>query len=993
MSGYFWNNWTSWSKTFYWILLFFAFSGILFFCITYFFEYAFVINWKSTAYFQQVPIILDTIDVFPFLLEIEGENQIILQRFQASPYQVNLLLNYSLLVFISICFIVLLSISSFLSRIWFILSMGIWVVILSSFKLEMLLFFQEPGYIPLIMIGGSTVLLNYYFNAFGGKSSFFVRVLANLILFTFLGLSIYFLAEQQEPFLYLASQSLISILVFSIIFMFMVAHEIIAAFIYIITGSSRGEKSNHVHFIIITAIYLINLILLYLHHINFIDWDFWYINPYLLLFISSILGIWGYRQREEQYKNLYSFYPLGGYLYLTLMATTFASIGFFYGTANDPAYEILKEGIIYGHLAYGFLFVLYIIANFSGPLSNGLKVNKILYKPSTMPYFVYRFAGLIAVYAFVVIGNKDVPFLYTFGTYFNQQGDYAKATEQPILQEGYYYQSKIYASLNHHANYNLAEYYNERNLHGKSSVHYIAAIEGDPSAQAHVNLSRLYHSSHRYFDALFTLQEGAKKTDSGPLVNNLALLYSETDIIDSTFYYLEKALHDKISHKEAVANLEAFAAAHDLASFMDSLTFQDDEEEDIIILNNKIVRFNKQNNIFHPIPEVLKSAEGTDFFASGVAYNYLINTIYREDTSGIKSLVYLTDKFLSSVYNEKIRFGQSTAEYYHFYIADAFRRLNLLANESYGNNGPYFKTLGLWALEQDAPDQAALFFRMAKIKGAPSVNWLEALSLLMSSRIDSSLQVIKNQEKDTINSFLIRHMATAKPNGSDQEKLFYLKFHVKYFDTTTFKNIVHSIENDDLKAEAILSFSKKLFDHDLTDEAIDVFSLLTDLKISEKRILNEIKSFELKLFAAHGRIMGVVNYINDNKIEFPFEKFSDRVFYTGLINAASGDTIAALINFRWVAKNNPFNEMEVVLATDYIKIHSNDKFEAYELLLGALEINPNSVRLLKAYIREAYLMDLDQFAENALMDLKELLSPEHYTSFTDSIKIKDEEVF
>ncbi|MGK7391541.1 MAG: tetratricopeptide repeat protein [Candidatus Cyclobacteriaceae bacterium M2_1C_046] len=992
MVRYFWRDWSKPFRIFLFFLLSLAIVSVLFFCFTYFSGYELVINWRSLAYFQNVDFTLNELEIFPFQLEIPADNMVILQRFIASPLQVNLVLNHILLIFAFMSFVVLLTIASFLSRLWFLVSMAIWILILSSLRFEMLLFNGESGYLPLILVAGSTVALTYYFNDFGKNISFVSRALLNFLLVAVLALIIWFFSEKQYPFLFITSNSVIILMIISVIFILIISHEIVASFIYIITGASSGGKNNHVHFFIITGIYLINLILLYLYHINKINWNIWYINPYLLLVISSVLGLWGFKQREEQYKHIFPFAPIGGYLYLSLAIITFATIGFFYGSANDPAFEVIEEAIIYGHLSFGFLFLLYILANFSGPLSKGLKVNKILYRPSSMPYFMFRFAGLVGVFAFVIIAGWSIPFNYTFGAFFNQQGDYANVSGNDYMKEGYYQQSRIYAFLNHHANYALANYYEDRNQMGRASSSYIKAITGDPSPQAYVNLATLYENSDRYFDALFTLQEGATFNESGPVYNNLALLYSKTDIIDSTFYYLEKALYDNDSHDEAVANLEAFAAVHNLGSYIDSLEYQV-QEDDILFLNNKVVRYNQQKRFFGNIPDVIVKAKDTNLFAAGLAYNYLINTVYHEDTANIKSVIGLSDKFLNTVYNENIRYGQSAADYYHFYVADAFRRLNLLANDSYTNNAKYFKMLGIWALEQEAPDQAAIFFRSARTEGATSVAWLEAFSLLLDNNIDSTLQVIDFARNDTINTFIIQEMAKAKPGDSDQETLFYLKYHLPYYDTTSFKNLVNTIKDSNLRAEAILSFSKRLFDYDLTEPAIMIYSMLADLQLTDQMLFDKIINYEMKLFADQGRIMALANYINDNDIEFSFSNFDQRVFYTGMLNAASGDSTGALKNFRWVANNLPFNEMEVVKATEYISLYTKDDFEVYNLLLNALELNPKSVRLLKAYTIEATRLGLDDFASHTLEELKQLVLPTHYNSFIQKLKELQEEEF
>ena len=988
----FWNKWPLQLRVFYWLLVLITFFSVSFFIFTYFAGYELVIDWKVAAFFEEIPMSLGEFKVGDIFLQPVADNLLILQNFVASPLEVNVYLIATFLFFICLGSILLLTISSYLPRIWYFVSIGIWIVVLSSLRLEILQWTDLTGYMPLIIIGGSTLLLSFYFNSFYSKASFILRLISFITLFLLLAIAIGYLSKMAHPFLFIASNSLIPMMMLTVVFLFIIAHEIMASFIYILTRTGSGSK-NHVHFLVISAVYLLNLVIVYLHHIELVDWNIWYINPYLLLMVSFILGIWGYKQREQQYQHIFSFNPLGAFFYLSFSIIAFATIGFFFGTANDPALEVIEEGIIYGHLGFGFIFLLYIIANFSTPLGNGQAVHKIMYKPTRMPYFMFRFAGLVTVFGLVIAANWVIPFNYSFGAYFNQQGDLAMLNKQNFLQEGYYQQSRIYAYRNHHANYALANFYTQKKETGKASFYYLNIMETTPSAQSYVNLSHIYSNNNRFFDALFTLQDGVEKLNSGHIYNNIALLYNRTEITDSAFYYLEKALDFNDTRDEAVANMEAIAAAKGLSNFIDSLEIERNEES-ITATNNKIVRFNQQKKFYGAPPSAISESDSLNFFAAGITYNYLLNTIYSKDTSGIKDVIKISDKYIAGLYHEKVRFAQAVSLYYHHYVQDAFRLLNALANESYTDAPLFFNTLGYWALEQNSPDQAAAFFRRARLSDAEGSVWREAFSRVLNHQPDSALNILDEISFDTLNDNFVREIASARKEGSEISKLNYIKYHLPYYDSVTFSALVNEISTPDIKAQALLSYSKSLFDHDRTDEAIVWYEKLGNIPIKSKELYNDIVNFELKLLAAKGQLRGLATQINEQQVKFSFEEFPHKVFYTALLNAASDDSISAMGNFRWIAQNQPFHSMEVALAVKYIKNYSSDQYEAYDHLLNALEINPLSVILLKAYIREASELGLERYATNALQDLKELLHPEHYQEFLNEyyVIVQDKEV-
>ena len=86
----------------------------------------------------------------------------------------------------------------------------------------------------------------------------------------------------------------------------------------------------------------------------------------------------------------------------------------------------------------------------------------------------------------------------------------------------------------------------------------------------------------------------------------------------------------------------------------------------------------------------------------------------------------------------------------------------------------------------------------------------------------------------------------------------------------------------------------------------------------------------------------------------------------------------------WLAQNNWYFDEGVVLAG---KLHREDPATAYYLLSEALQVNGNSIRILKAYIPVAHAQGLDQYAMGALDTLKTLTDPAAFRKYVDQYQL------
>ena len=316
-----------------------------------------------------------------------------------------------------------------------------------------------------------------------------------------------------------------------------------------------------------SVIYLANVLILYLYDTRVIEWDFYYLNPYILLVVSALLGLWGLQSRKVLFKNSIKDYPILVYMYLVMGIFCFGSLFYFLGNANDPILQVIKDAIIYSHLGFGAMFFVYVIFNFMGMLRKNMPVAKVIYKPSNMPHFTFRFAGSIVVLALFLLEDIEVPVNHTLSGMFNHVGDYYNEIDDNLNAETYYHNGMLYGYMNHRSNYALAKLYESKGETENAIKHYENAIRIRPSEMAYVNLSTLKIKQGELFKSLFILSDGQRIFPSGrAILNNKGQLFSRISIPDSALIYFD-ASHRAGDQMHAAATNYMALLAHSKLNF------------------------------------------------------------------------------------------------------------------------------------------------------------------------------------------------------------------------------------------------------------------------------------------------------------------------------------------------------------------------------------------------------------------------------------------
>ncbi len=982
----FWKSWNKPNQSLFWLLSLLLVLSIAFFWYSYAQSPAPVISWDNYQELQTEEITTRSFQVGINTVPVMADNFMIFETLLGSQLQPNLLASYFFISILLIALVVILTIISTLKRFWFLIGMGLFCLFIISLQLEALEIF---GLINKIPTGGIILLvaaLAYYFHAFRNDASFFIRLVSFTILFILLGIGIVFLSQTQSPILYLSTTGYSIGFLITLVFILIVGPEIPAAFINVLTQGTKQSKTLR-HFLIITGIYFTNLILAYATKTGYLELNIWIVNFFFLFTISALLGIWGFRQREPQYETILSADPFGVYLIVAMAAISFTTIGYFFSTANDPVIEVIRDVIMYSHLGYGIIFFAYVLANFGSMLSQNLQVYKVLYKPNTMPYFTFRLMGLICTIAFLVYDTSYKSVVnQVYSAYYNGQGDlyYGQGADQ--LAEGFYNKSISFRNQNHHAHYALASIQTARYEPQKEREELVKATNGTPSEFAFVNLSDAYLRSGNPLQAadLLTLAK-VQFPESGEIDNAFGLAYLKLQMVDSALLSFQQASKHSGTKNIAETNLLGASAKFKINYPADSLL-------QLIGSNkagpraNALALANLQN-----LPIDLKFSLGTDtlFSATKATYlcNYLINQQGKVDTTLLSNVVALARKPSNSYFKEVILVAASHSYYAQGSVRKAFDLTREIAYTS--GRGKYFNLLGTWALEQNNPQIAANYFEIAKGKNVPSALFHEALASTESDSIlnalilwDSVRQSIDTSQVNFANQIL----SILKSNPAqalalqDIDKYNYCRYKILISDTVSFWKIVSTMENEELKARAILDLSKKWYQQDEAQISFDIIKRVKGLKLTDKNTYNQILLLNMMLLAELDSESFSSQQL-DKALPFEGAYPNELLYLKALQDEQIGNTEAAKSKFEFLSTANIHFEEGLIASARFFSADTTDRLKSYSIIVSGILARPNSIKLLKAYVKEAALIGFDEEANESLEKLKRLLPPRAFNTY------------
>jgi hypothetical protein len=669
----------------------------------------FIAAWRSPAptitwsYFQEREIIDKPVHQFqtgPFSLQVIADNMVLTEKLAGNEFVFQVWPAYLFLATAVIGLIILISVLSTFSRFWFFIGAGILIFVLSGLQLELLnvLGRENSGssIFLIILVIGTGVLFQYYFQT----ATLVKRMLTFSLVITGGMATLLFLARVPNPAYLLAVGFIPYMVGGSVLLALVVAHEIVATIIHLITRGLQGSNV-FLHITLLTLIYLTNLIATYLNDQNYLRWDY-SLNPIMLLMVSSILAIWGIRRQQEQMKDFLLEGAAGPLAIVGLLIVAAGSSAFFYTTGNDAALETIRDMSLYAHISYGAIFFLYLVSNFGALLKDNYPVGRVLFKPTTMPFFTYRLAGTITLAGFVLYNFYLRPLRDTTGARDAAMGDYYVVTNNLTMAEGFYKKSDYYAFHNHHANFIMANIEGARGNRTKERQYYLNAAERRPTQQAYMNaINTLDKNPINIYAYLKEVKYDFPY--SGAANNALGLVYSDLNLLDSAILFFNQAKKDRVTSSTAEINLLATAIKQDIQFDADSVYEALNSEEPGPVANTFALANSEQTYLDKNIK--LPADSTLDLFSSTLINNYLINHIDSLDTAFIAHAEKLARIPVNRDFFEEILSSCALAYYQSGLVNRAFKVMQDATVYS-DNQGKRNNTMALWSRDLDAPAAA-----------------------------------------------------------------------------------------------------------------------------------------------------------------------------------------------------------------------------------------------------------------------------------------------
>jgi len=998
---FFWRNWDRSNRVIFNLYLLLILISIGYLLYGYFFGLKNAIGWEILGSVEKIELPLPEFDVGNFRVSPKIDSYALLQYLQGSILKIYPVNSYIFLVFLVLGFNLILSLLPSMKKLWFYIGMGGFIVFGISLRLENLYLFGTPDKTGLIILLSVYLSIAYIFHEIKRKATLFFRYMIFTSVTLIFGIIIWLFSEVENPFIYVTNFGITIPIVISILFIIVIAHEIIFGILYVITHHNTKKSAHSLeHFLILSSLYLAYITLSYFWYIKIIKIDFWFVNPFLLFIVSTIIGLYGFKRRDFIYGAIMPFKPIGGLMYLAFALISLGTISYAFNSANDPLVETFEDVIFYAHIGYGTLFFVYIIANFFATLILNYQVSKIAYKPEYIPFYTFRLMGLIAVIALFLRANMIV-LSQSRSAYYNGIADIHYLHNELRIAEEYYNVAGSYVYQNHRSNYALATLSRIQRNKTAEAFYLENAILKNPSEHAIIGLSNLYLRNKQFLQGLFNLEEGLHHfPNSSAIKNNTGYFYSKTDIIDSSYYFFDQSYRNRGWDDLAGANIFGLLAKEAIPVNPDSISSEYTKAKDYAVQGNLLALKNQRgiNTDSHEIIELNSPSLSTSQFV--YYYNLGYEQMNRRDTSYLTSLNSAIRKSRSTLRENRLMFLKSAFLYYNGRVTEAFRAMSNLADRAITVQD-YYRMLGLWSLQSGSPKLSIEYFEKAGFGNNPEydfyglIAYLENGAIIKADSLLGKLDVMGAGELQNEISNINRIIHITDLNSivfSDLDKYQIVRYRSDLFKSEEeIREFINTIDNNVIRSLLKTELAEKYFKYGDLNKTVQYLgsSDINDSEVPE--LIRRSSILKLKILKNRKDFQNLASGFEEFKKKFGDDDGHLDLFQAALYNV-NGDSVKAKNLYTHLAKSDPFNEEAIIDAAEYFYKNSNDSYYAYKLFLEALEINPYSVPLLRAFANHCLEIRLTDYAQDALRDLEHLWPEEYNKLFVEEIENKMNEI-
>lgn len=508
------------------LALLFLVTGVFFAGYSLIFGSSYYPNLIPAAFLDSISINLDWVNLGTLSFPIQVDNFLVFQEFHALPPGFTLTESY---LFGGIVFLVsvsALALFSTFKKIPFLVFGAVWIVLMTLTNSNGLNIGSPNSNWSLIILITGTVLPITYFHVWKPDTSVSLRW---IVVFLSSGASVFTLIKLSpiaNPSLYLAEQSLVIGIAMAVAWFFWQGHGAISG-IYLLLARANRNVSMKISWQIlgISAVYLLTLIFLLLDLKGEVNLPFPTFSPLFLILPIGVLGWLSTSEKLAQVPEIAAEQKVLKALFLLGFGISFWLIWKLELSGNQAAEEFLKHVIIYSQFGFSLFFVVYILSNFLSVMDSGKSVDKILYKPYSLPYYHLRIGGMISILVITIYMDAVLaPQANSMTT--NILGDYYYQTNQKLEASILYENSWAAFRKNQKAKNATAHLLFDLNQPTLAKEHLDQSFTEAPQVDNIILQSTRMILENRPLEAVYYLENGLRRFPENPfLTNNLALVY------------------------------------------------------------------------------------------------------------------------------------------------------------------------------------------------------------------------------------------------------------------------------------------------------------------------------------------------------------------------------------------------------------------------------------------------------------------------------------
>jgi len=826
----------------------------------------------------------------------------------------------SLVVLVSSLFLTFLS---EFKKLYFIIGGAAWISLLTISDFNGLNIGGVATNYPLIILLTGTLIPLFIFHTWGQHCNFglkWILILLGITISTWLLIS---LSAIKNPSLYLSEHCLIIGFCLVVAWVFWNGHAVLSGIFLIVARANQSYQLKiSIQILVISFIYLASVFFIFLELTGESNLPFPTYSPLFLLFPMGILGWISIQAKVDQSEELVTTGKSLKTLHLIGLALAFWLVWKLKIAGNVPGEELLKHLITYSQLGFSLFFIVYLLSNFLGVMDSGKAVDRIVYKPKSLPYYHLRIGGLITMLVLITYSDAIV-------------GVQVNAMTTNVLAD-YYYQSdqKLEASILYENAWNryrknpkaknaTAQLLLELKQPSLAKQHLEESFTEAPQVDNILLLSDQLHSENAIFESVYYLEKGLNYFPNHPkLLNNLSLFYTKINKRKEGIELLEKA---EIKDEVLFSNLSALKT---MSGTTDGTAIS---ATSLVTRINNLAASNFIGNL--PEGELLESLKKD---LENSSSQILINSGYRNlfasqkknnPDADLKILDSLATSEVFGAYQMQLQETAVIRSLAAERVVDAVKNLNGLAFRNPGDAGYYLQLSSLILAQNLDFRKAAIELEAAQEKGFKAFESYHWSIFGLGGFPEKALEL---REKFNI---LLPVYLTDEDSSTPKYLELISKFHQR-LPQSLFTEWTEFEENDYKTDLAIRLIAHK--SHSLEQVQIKQLGEYIERKLGVQENLGPyLKSPDLKSLESVNALMAWLG------LE---EELTGNPYYTPLILSAAMIT--------------------------------TDPLARYEILNSATEFNRDPILWMEK-INVARAIGLDNYADEALIQMEEWLSKEN----------------